>query len=333
MADPQITEVVQREAPDIEAIKIALLKDAQQLATTPVNLPAYQVSGLSDLQREAITGAEQGIGAYQPYLATATDLMGQAQIPAAEMFGVASPYISGAVTTGTDLMQQGAMGVTPEMIQAQMNPYQQAVYDEIQRAYDIQRTQARGQAAGAGAFGGSRAGIMETEIGRNMADAIAKASAQNFLQAQAAAQNQRQRQLAAGQGIGSLGISGGGALGQLAAAQSGLLSDIGLRQAGLGEAAQKLGQTQASYLFDLGERQRLLDQMVLDAQRKTAIEQAYEPYQRIGFLSDIYKGAPTTQMSLTGSSVPTASPFQQAVGALTAVGSTAAAANKAGLFG
>ena len=96
---------------------------------------------------------------------------------------------------------------------------------------------------------------------------------------------------------------------------------------------QGLGQKETMFGFDLCERQRMLDQMNLDAARKSEVEQAYEPYQRVGFLSDIYKGAPTTQMSLTGSSVPTASPFQQAVGALTAVGATAAAANKAGLFG
>jgi hypothetical protein len=77
----------------------------------------------------------------------------------------------------------------------------------------------------------------------------------------------------------------------------------------------------------------MLNQMTLDAERRSQIEEAYEPYQRLGFLSDIYKGAPTTQMSLTGASTPTASPFQQLVGGLTAVGSTAAAANKAGLFG
>jgi hypothetical protein len=333
MAEPQITEQIVREAPDIEAIKIALLKDAQELSKTPVSLSDYQVAGLSDLQRAAMARGEAGIGAYEPYIQTGTGLLGEAADPTRAAYGAASPYVTGGIQGGQALMQQGAQGLTPEMVQGYMNPFQQAIAAEINRSYDIAANQARAQAAGAGAFGGSRGEIAQQEINRNRASALAQAQAQAFLNAQNQAAAERQRQMTAGQGIGSLGVSGGQTLAQLGLAQGEALSNLGIRQAGLGEAVQGLGQKETMFGFDLGERQRMLDQMTLDAARKSEVEQAYEPYQRLGFLSDIYKGAPSTQMTLTGASVPTASPFQQLVGGLTAIGSTAAAANKAGLFG
>ena len=333
MAEPQITEQIVREAPDIEAIKIALLKDAQELAKAPVSLSDYQVAGLSDLQRVAMARGESGIGAYEPYIQTGTGLLGEAADPTRAAYGAASPYITGGIQGGQALMQQGAQGLTPEMVQGYMNPFQQAIAAEINRSYDIAANQAGAQAVGAGAYGGSRGEVALQEINRNRASALAQAQAQAFLNAQNQAAAERQRQVAAGQGIGSLGVSGGQTLAQLGLAQGEALSNLGIRQAGLGEAMQGLGQKETMFGFDLGERQRMLDQMTLDAARKSEVEQAYEPYQRLGFLSDIYKGAPSTQMTLTGTSVPTASPFQQLVGGLTAVGSTAAAANKAGLFG
>lgn len=333
MAEPQITEQIVREAPDIEAIKIALLKDAQELSKQPVTLSDYQVAGLSDLQRTALSRGEAGIGAFEPYLDRARGLLSDAQAPAEASFGLAEPLISGGVQAGTALMQGGAQAAAGDELAQYMNPFQQALADEINRSFDIQQNQVRGQATGAGAFGGSRAEIAQREIDRNRAQALAQAQAQNFLNAQQQLSAQRARQLSAGQGIGSLNIGAGETLARTALGQGEALSNLGIRQAGVGEALQGLGQKEVSFGFDLGERQRLLDQMTLDAARKSEVEQAYEPFQRLGFLSDIYKGAPTTQMSLTGASVPQASPFQQVVGGLTAVGSTLAGANKAGLFG
>ena len=39
-----------------------------------------------------------------------------------------------------------------------------------------------------------------------------------------------------------------------------------------------------------------------------------EPYQRLGFLSDIFQGAPSSQMQMTSSTSPEVSPFQQYLG-------------------
>ena len=73
-------------------------------------------------------------------------------------------------------------------------------------------------------------------------------------------------------------------------------------------------------------------QAELEAARSTALQAAYEPYQRLGFLSDIYKGAPSTQMSVTGASSPSVSTGEKILGLGIAGLSAAAGAKSANLF-
>ena len=49
-----ITEQYVREAPDIEAYKLGLMKSAQALGSSPPQLPAYQVAGMSQDQLDAL---------------------------------------------------------------------------------------------------------------------------------------------------------------------------------------------------------------------------------------------------------------------------------------
>lgn len=288
----EITEQIVREAPEIEAYKLGLLESAKKLADQPITLPTYQVAEMSGLQQQAIQQASPatgGIGGYQPYLQQA----GYTMAPAA-----------GYITTGAE-------AITPEGIASYMNPYQQAIQDEIMRAYDIQSQQVAGQAVGAGAFGGGRAAIQQAEVGRNLAQALAASQAQNFIQAQQAAEREQARKMAAGQQLGQLG----------------------LQQAALGETAQKQGLMDIQTQFDIGKQLQAQDQATLEAQRQSELAQLYEPYQRYGFLSDIYKGAPTTQQTLATATSPSVSPAQQFLGLGIAGLSAAAGAQKAGLFG
>jgi len=57
-----VQETITREAPEIEAQRLALLQDAQQLAGQPLALPDFQVSDLSPLQQQANLLAQQGVG-------------------------------------------------------------------------------------------------------------------------------------------------------------------------------------------------------------------------------------------------------------------------------
>ena len=306
-------QVITREAPEVEAYKLGLLESAKKLADQRITVPKQMVAGMSGLQDQAIRTASPqagGIGGYQAYLDAAR----------ASMAG-APGMVTGAVTDAGQMYGQGASGVTGEQIQGYMNPYQQAVQDEINRSFDIQSAQAGLGAAGAGAFGGSRAGIQQTEIGRNRASALAQAQAQNFMQAQQAAERERQRQLSAAQGIGALGLQGASTLGQL-----------GVQQAGIGELSQASALKDIQTQFQLGKQQQLQQQAELEAKRKSDMAQLYEPYQRLGFLSDIYKGAPTSQMTLSQVQRPDVSPAQQLFGLGIAGLSAYGGAKQAGLF-
>jgi cell shape-determining protein MreC len=97
--------------------------------------------------------------------------------------------------------------------------------------------------------------------------------------------------------------------------------------------AQQYGQQGAGFLFDIGQQEQKQAQAQLDAARATNLQNYYQPYQQLSFLSDIQRGAPSTQMVTSQSTSPQASPFQQFAG--TAVGGLAAAAgaSRAGLFG
>jgi len=132
-----------------------------------------------------------------------------------------------------------------------------------------------------------------------------------------------------GEGIGGLGTQ----YGQLGLAQGEALGTLGLRQASLGELQQQMGQREQGFLFDLGKQQQAQQQAVLEAERQTNLQQLYEPYQRVAFLSDIYKGAPSSQQSITGTTAPTVSPATQILGLGISGLSAAAGAQKAGLFG
>jgi len=306
-------QVIQREAPEVEAYKLGLLESAKALADQRITVPKQMVAGMSGLQDAALAAASPasgGIGGYQQFIQGAKTTMDQAP-----------GMVTGAVGDAGTMYRTGASGVTGEQMAQYMNPYQKAVFDEINRSFDTQSAQAGLQAAQAGAFGGSRAGIQQTEIGRNRAQALAQAQAQNFLQAQQAAERERARQLQAAQGIGALGLQGASTLGQL-----------GVQRAGIGELAQQSALRDIQTQFQLGKQQQLQQQAELEAKRKSDMAQLYEPYQRLGFLSDIYKGAPTSQMTLSQVQRPDVSPAQQLFGLGVAGLSAYGGAKQAGLF-
>ncbi len=127
-------------------------------------------------------------------------------------------------------------------------------------------------------------------------------------------------------GIGSQLAAGLGSLG-------GQLANVGLTQGQLGEATQRMGQQDVSFLYGLGQQQQGQKQRELDALRATQLQTTYQPYQNLAFLSDIYKGAPSTQMALTSQAAPAPSPFQQIAGLATgALGTLGAARAAQGLF-
>ena len=348
MAETTIQEQIVREAPEIEAYKIGLLESARQLAQQPMMLPATEAAGLSPTEIQAIDFAKQGIGAFEPYIQAGaqglTRGMGLSQAGAELIGGIetapqyqrAQDYVSGA-----------AMGYDPTMAREFMNPYQQQVTQralgEMRRQADIARQGQAAQAVGAGAFGGTREGVQRAEFERGIQDLmmnkIMQDYAQNFGQAQQAAQQsfeaQQGRQLAAGQGIGALtaqqastDLARAQGLGQFGTQ----IGALGAQYANLGAQTQQLGAADTGLLAGLGGLERQVAQNQLDAIRATQLQEQMAPYQQLGFVSDIYRGAPSTQMSLTAQSAPSASPLQSAIGLGVGTLATAAGAQKMGLF-
>jgi hypothetical protein len=251
---------IAREAPGVEARKLALYDEAANLAKSPVSLPGIQVAPLTPLEQAGITQAGQT--------------------------GVGAGSVTGGIGAFTGAQQTAAAG--PNINQF-LNPYQSYVTDEISRQAGMAQNQAAAQAVNAGAFGGGRQGIQSAEIERARLASIGQAQAAGFQTALGAAQQQQglqtSTQLAAGQGLGQLG----------AQQQAMSLADIN-------------AQMQA------GALQRGIGQSALDAQRATALQRAYEPYQRVEFLKGIMTNLPTTQSTLTATTAPGANPLGQAVG-------------------
>jgi len=228
---------------------------------------------------------------------------------------------------------------------------------EMRRQADIAEQGQAAQAVGAGAFGGTREGVQRAEFERGVQDLmqqrIMQDYAQNYAQAQQAAQsafeNQQGRQLAGGQALGQAGMQFanlGQGIGGLAAQQAGVdfskaqalgglgsqMGSLGTQFGALGQATQQLGAADTGLLAGLGGLERQVEQSQIDAIRATQLQDALQPFQQLGFVSDIYRGAPTTSMALTSQTAPTASPLQSAIGLGVGTLATAAGAKQAGLF-
>lgn len=292
----EITEQIVREAPQIEAYKLGLLESAKKLSEQPLTMPAYQVAGMTEAQKQASALATQGIGAYQPFLQAGQQ----------------------ALEAGIGTLGQAYGAPTAAQLQQYQNPYQQLVTQqalgEMQRQANIARQGTAAQAVRAGAFGGTREGVQRAELERGLQDVMSQRIAQDLAQNYAQAQNlfgqQQGRALQAAQQYGQFGV----------------------QQAALGQGAQQMGQQDISTLFGIGQQQQQTEQAILDAQRATTLQAALTPYQQTSFLSDIYKGAPGTQVALTAQTAPQTSPLLQAAGLGIAGLSAATGAKKAGLF-
>ena len=150
----------------------------QGVLQLPQTIPQQQVAGFSPTQEAAMNLAFQGIGAFQPFLQASQ---------AAQTAGL------GSAAAGADALRQ--MNFDPSRVQQFMDPYQQAVTQEAVKEIDRQaalaQNQLAGQAVKAGAFGGSRFGIAESELARNTADLksrrIFEDLSRTFQQAQGAA--------------------------------------------------------------------------------------------------------------------------------------------------
>ena len=398
-----VTTQITRESPDVEAYKLGSMESAFKLVKDRAGLlpPAYKMAGLSGMQVGAGNVLSGGLGAYQKYLQNASGstqgginaisgsampmmqqgygamqsglgALGQAQQLAAMTRGTPYQYRDRGIA-GLEQGIAGYEGATgrfdPSSISDFYDPYAEQVIgsqqQDVARLGEQQLNQSRARASAAGAFGGTRGALQETEIGRNTLGEQSRIGAQlrsqGYQQARSAAQQafeqQQARQIASAQGIGQLGLQYGqlaqgdvqqlgslgqarGALGQgigALGAQTGNLGSrlgaLGMQQAQLGALGQQMNLNEVNAMMQLGGAYQQNQQAQLDAQRMTEQQAFQMPYQQVGFLSDIYKGAPSSQYSILSSpSAPGVSPFQQIAGLGIAGLGAASGAKYAGLF-
>jgi len=251
LPSPFLGDISKQYAKDLGSVTSAPL-DTSQFAPT--------VAGQTGLQQQATTLAGtqgKGIGAFEQYLTAA------------------EPY------AGPDAYQQF------------MSPYQQQVIDATMTSFDKQAAmQRRGisdQAKQAGAFGGARHGIAESEYDAasdlNRAQMEAGLLQQGFGQAQAGAQQAFQQ------------------------------------QQGLAGMVPGLYQQDIAQLGRVGATDQAQAQAGLDATRETARLKAYEPYERLGYLgtgvTGLLGGYPGQYQSTV---MPNPTPLQSAL----AIGTTGA---------
>ena len=274
-------------------------KQLTALTAAPLDTSKFAptVAGQDPLQTQAASLAASGVGAYAPYLEGTGAYAGTPT----DMRG-AQDYITAA----------GAYS-GPQAYEAFQSPYQQSVIDKTLADYDKQAA-ARQQgiadlATRTGNLGGGREGVMrseyQTQSDLNRALLQAKLQQEGFGQAQA-----------------------------LAAQAFGQQQQLGQMQQGLAGLVPSLQAQDISQLGQVGAQQQAYQQALKDAGRETARLQAYEPYERLGYLGSgvtgIMGGYPGQYQSTVA---PNPTPLQSALG----IGSTLAGIyskfNPAPMFG
>ena len=260
---PVLPEFARQPVADIAATVGELLKQ-------PLQVPMRQVAGLSPTQVSAMNLAQQGIGSFQPFLQQAADAQAQ---------GLATIGQGAQALAGTEFVP------TAETIDRFRDPYQQFVTDEAVKEIDRQTAMAQNQLAGqavkAGAFGGSRFGVAQSELARNAADLksrrVFEDLSRNFQQAQNAARAANQQRLQAGQVFGQLGRGASG---------------IGGAIAGLGAQQQALQGRDVSQLLGIGglQQQQAQQQLNVGTANLAALQNA--PFQQLSAGAGILQQLP-----------------------------------------
>ena len=335
----QTTEQTVRLAPFQEEFLADIFESAKGITEPGSSMPfaEQQLAGLSQGQRDAIARATAGVGSFEPFLQKGSEAIGQ---------GIGAVG-AGLGTIGSAIGQTA--GATydfdPTSYQQFMNPFTEDVIAttqaDIARQGQMQQNVLGGQAVGAGAFGGSRQGIAQAEIARNVMDQQARTGAQlrsaGFQQAQNLAQQAatqraqqalRQAQLTGqlGQTTGQLGATTG-QLGQT-------IGQLGTSTAALGQLGQQLGVQDVNTLLGIGGLQQQQGQKELDVARANELAQEALPFQRVGFLSDIFRGVPALQQTVSRTTTPPPSRSSQLLGlGIAGLGAVGAAGGFPNFFG
>ena len=243
-----------------------------QLMGQPLNVPAQQVAGFTPTQQAAMMQAYGGIGAYRPFLDDAR-----------------LAQLAGAQTVGQGVQALQGMNIGPDAYKPFFDKYQADVtaeaVKEIDRQSQMAQNQLAGQAVKAGAFGGSRFGIQQSELARNAADLksrrVFEDLSRNFQQAQASARAANQQRMQQGQMFGQLGQMTSG----------------------------------------IGGLQQQLDQQLLNTAYQNQLALQNAPFQQLSTGAGILQQlSPQVMGQQTIAPLPQSNPYLQAAGAIGSIG-------------
>jgi len=260
-------------------------------------LQRYSTSALEQAEDVASLG-------YTPYTGervaefSPTELAGRERAAELAQMGLGMPQVQQAVDVASEAAQ--FTYADPAAVQARMNPFLQAALDPTLRAIREQQTQTlQGLGAGAaraGAFGGSRQGVVEAEalkgFGQQMGDVIGTGYAQAFDRATQLMGDEQARRLAGAQALSQ-----------------------GANQ------LRSVGFADADVLRTLGAEERGLQQSQMEADYADYLRSQAFPYQSLqarlsplGYGAQVAGAAPTVQQP---------SQFQSLLGNLGSIGQTA----------
>ena len=296
-----VSTQISREAPFLEDYRRRLMDSVFAATDKPIVPQERAISPFDEFQTTGFGEAARQLGfTFDPATGSLTRT-GQAA------FQPDLDAARAAAQAGIPALQaaQGQFDPSKSNYQQFFDQYQADVTQQALKQMDEEAAKAQSdlatRAQRAGAFGGSRFGVQEAELSKNLQDIksrrISEDLSRNFQQAQAKAMDTFERAQARNLGVGqALGqaAQGLGSLGQLG---------FGLGQAGIGTLGTIGGQRQA-------RNQALAD----EALRLTTARQQ-EPLNRLRFVQDQLSRVPSAQQRTIEQPIPFTNPLLGAIGA------------------
>jgi len=337
------------------ALQAALANQQTEMATAQQNAQFQQQAGLATQALKGqygLTGAQLGLqAAQQRFQQAGFDAQTANQLAQMQQLGQASGLQQAAMLQGIgglygqQAFQQAQMGQAGSQLEGALAA-QEAQLGLLPGQLAQIQAGIVGQQAGLYGQLGTQAGALRSQQAGLQGQLAGQSAAQAFQGAQLGQAGTALQGQLAGQEAGLYGQLGQG-IGGLAGQQAGLemqragmlgslggqMGQLGVQQGALGQTMQGLGSADVQLMAGIGGLEQQNAQAQLDAIRATQTQEAMLPYQQLGFVSDIYRGAPTTQMALTSQTAPSASPLQTALGLGIAGLGAASGAQRAGLFG
>ena len=303
-----VSTQISREAPFLEDYRRRLMDSVFAATDKPIVPQERAISPFDEFQTTGFGEAARQLGfTFDPATGSLTRT-GQAA------FQPDLDAARAAAQAGIPALQaaQGQFDPSKSNYQQFFDQYQADVTQQALKQMDEEAAKAQSdlatRAQRAGAFGGSRFGVQEAELSKNLQDIksrrISEDLSRNFQQAQAKAMDTFERAQARNLGVGQ-------ALGQAGQGQANLGQGI----AGLGQLGFGLGQQGVGTLGTIGGQRQARNQALADEALRLTTARQQEPLNRLRFVQDQLSRVPSAQQRTIEQPIPFTNPLLGAIGA------------------